>query len=104
MLPILAAVIGMSMPAFVMAADIPVDVPTQESRLLSASLRVRSAGRLRQPQKVAVGGEFNNWSQTEFPMKSDGAGHFVADVKLAGGAALLPLLRRWGVGQRQRAA
>ena len=38
-----------------------------------------------EPQKVAVGGEFNNWSETEFPMKPDGAGHFVADVKLAEG-------------------
>ena len=37
------------------------------------------------PQKVAVGGEFNNWSETGFPMKPDGAGHFVADVKLAEG-------------------
>src|SRR5581483_8463950 len=37
------------------------------------------------PQKVAVGGEFNNWSETQFPMKPDGSGHFVADVKLAEG-------------------
>jgi len=37
------------------------------------------------PEKVAVGGEFNNWSETEFPMKPDGAGHFAADVKLAEG-------------------
>jgi hypothetical protein len=38
-----------------------------------------------QPGHVAVGGEFNNWSQTGFPMKPDGAGHFIADVKLAEG-------------------
>src|SRR5580700_11840304 len=37
------------------------------------------------PQKVAVGGEFNNWAETGFPMKLDSAGHFVADVKLAEG-------------------
>jgi cyclomaltodextrinase len=37
------------------------------------------------PQKVVVGGAFNNWSETEFPMQPDGAGHFVADVKLAEG-------------------
>jgi len=37
------------------------------------------------PQKVSVGGEFNNWSETEFPMTPDGHGHFVADVKLAEG-------------------
>jgi glycosidase len=34
---------------------------------------------------VAVGGEFNNWSETEFPMKADGSGHFTADVKLSEG-------------------
>ena len=37
------------------------------------------------PQKVTVGGEFNNWSETEFPMQADGQGHFTADVKLAEG-------------------
>ncbi|MBZ5585751.1 MAG: alpha-glucosidase C-terminal domain-containing protein [Acidobacteriia bacterium] len=37
------------------------------------------------PQKVAVGGEFNNWADSGFPMKPDGAGHFVADVELAEG-------------------
>jgi glycosidase len=38
-----------------------------------------------QPQKVAVEGEFDNFSETGFPMKLDDAGHFVADVKLAEG-------------------
>jgi cyclomaltodextrinase len=37
------------------------------------------------PQHVAVGGDFNKWSQTANPMVSDGAGHFVADVRLAEG-------------------
>jgi glycosidase len=37
------------------------------------------------PQKVVVGGAFNNWSEAEYPMKPDDAGHFVADVKLAEG-------------------
>jgi glycosidase len=37
------------------------------------------------PQQIAVGGDFNKWSQTANPMVSDGAGHFVADVKLAEG-------------------
>ena len=38
-----------------------------------------------QPRTVAVGGEFNNWSEIGIPMKPDGAGHFIADVKLAEG-------------------
>ena len=37
------------------------------------------------PQQVAVGGDFNKWSQTANPMVSDGAGHFVADIRLAEG-------------------
>src|SRR5690349_12282207 len=37
------------------------------------------------PQHVAVGGDFNKWSQTANPMVSDGAGHFVTDVNLAEG-------------------
>jgi glycosidase len=37
------------------------------------------------PQRVSVGGEFNNWAESGIPMKADGQGHFVADVKLTEG-------------------
>ncbi len=37
------------------------------------------------PQQIAVGGDFNKWSPTANPMVSDGAGHFVADLKFAEG-------------------
>ena len=84
MLPIVAAVIGGLVPPFVMAADIPADVPAQESGFYLHHFEYDPPEGTR-PQMVAVGGEFNNWSQTGFPMKSDGAGHFVADVKLAEG-------------------
>src|ERR1700685_1118748 len=67
-----------------MAADAAVDVPAPEPGFYLHHFEYDPpAGP--QPQKVAVGGEFNNWSETGFPMKPDGAGHFVADVKLAEG-------------------
>ncbi len=81
-LAVLAAVTGIAMP--IRAADTPVDVPTQEAGFYLHRFEYDPPEGT-QPQKVAVGGEFNNWSQTEFPMKPDGAGHFVADVKLAEG-------------------
>lgn len=37
------------------------------------------------PSQVTVEGDFNKWSPTANPMALDGAGHFVADVKLAEG-------------------
>jgi glycosidase len=67
-----------------MAADIPVDVPTNDAGFYLHHFEYDPPEGAR-PQKVFVGGEFNNWSQTEHPMKSDSAGHFVADVKLAEG-------------------
>ena len=43
--------------------------------------------RPRQPrlERSQSAGEFNNWSDPPIPMKPDGRGHFVADVKLAEG-------------------
>jgi glycosidase len=37
------------------------------------------------PRTVCVGGDFNKWSQNANPMTSDGAGHFVAEVRLPEG-------------------
>ena len=66
------------------AADLAVDVPARDPGSTSiTSSTIRPPGT--QPQKVAVGGEFNNFSQTEFPMKADGAGNFVTDVRLSEG-------------------
>jgi glycosidase len=68
----------------VAAAELAVDVATKEPGFYIHHFEYDPPAGT-QPQKVAVGGEFNNWSATEFPMKSDGAGHFVANVKLAEG-------------------
>ncbi len=70
--------------AFLAASDRPVDVPANEPGFYLHHFEYDPpAGS--QPKSVAVGGEFNNWSQTQYPMKPDEAGHFVADVKLAEG-------------------
>ena len=86
-LPVFALVMGMGLPVSIMAADNPADVPTQEPGIYLHRFQF-DPPQGTQPRMVAVGGEFNNWSQTEFPMKSDGAGHFVTDVKLGEGAPL----------------
>ncbi len=66
------------------AADLMVDVPAKEPGFYLHHFEFDPpAGS--EPHSVVVGGEFNNWSQTEYPMKPDGSGHFVADVKLAEG-------------------
>ena len=66
------------------AAAAPVDVPTAEPGFYMHHFEYDPPS-TNSPQQVAVGGDFNNWSQTANPMVSDGAGHFVADVKLAKG-------------------
>jgi glycosidase len=85
---ILATLVGTAMTALVMsadvAADVTVDVPAHDPGFYLHHFEYDPPAGT-QPQKVAVGGEFNNFSETGFPMKPDGAGHFVADVKLAEG-------------------
>jgi glycosidase len=76
----LAAAIGSGLSGAVAAVDVPAKSP---GFYLHHFEYDPPAGA--QPQKVAVGGEFNNWSETEFPLKPDGAGHFAADVELAEG-------------------
>ena len=66
------------------AAAAPVDVPTAESGFYMHRFEYDPPS-TNSPQQVAVGGDFNKWSQTANPMVSDGAGHFVADVKLVEG-------------------
>ncbi len=83
-LPLLAMVVSMAGPSLAMAADQAADVPTQDPGIYLHRFQYDPPEGT-QPRVVAVGGEFNNWAQTELPMKPDGAGHFVADVKLAEG-------------------
>src|SRR5271169_6426508 len=66
------------------AADKTVDVPTNDPGFYLHHFEYDPPGGTR-PQKIFVGGEFNNWSETGFSMKPDGEGHFVADVKLREG-------------------
>ncbi len=66
------------------AATAPVDVPTTESGFYMHRFEYDPPP-TNSPKQVAVGGDFNKWSQTANPMVSDGAGHFVADVMLAEG-------------------
>ncbi|HXC99025.1 MAG TPA: hypothetical protein VN048_06770, partial [Verrucomicrobiae bacterium] len=66
------------------AAAAPVDVPTAEPGFYMHRFEYDPPSAT-SPEQVAVGGDFNKWSQTANPMVSDGAGHFVADVKLAEG-------------------
>ncbi len=65
-------------------AGSPVDVPAREPGFYVHRFEYDPPEGAK-PQKVAVGGEFNNWSETEFPMQPDGQGHFTAEVKLAEG-------------------
>jgi len=83
---LLAVAVGTvaALTSLVTAADPTGDVPTSDAGFYTHHFEYDPPAGA-QPQKVAVGGEFNNWSETGFPMKSDGAGHFVADVKLAEG-------------------
>jgi len=75
----LAAVLGAAMPG-----TAAVDVPTADPGVYLHHFEYDPpAGAT--PQKVSVGGEFNNWSESAILMKADGQGHFVADVKLAEG-------------------
>jgi cyclomaltodextrinase len=80
----LAVVMGAAMTRLVMATDTTVDVSTHDPGFYMHHFEFDPPANT-QPRQVAVGGEFNNWSGADFPMKSDGAGHFVADVKLAEG-------------------
>jgi glycosidase len=65
-------------------AAAPVDVPTGEPGFYLHHFEYDPPP-TNTPQQVAVAGDFNKWSQTANPMVPDGAGHFVADVKLAEG-------------------
>jgi len=66
------------------AADTAVDVPAKEPGFYLHHFEYDPPPGA-SPQKVAVGGEFNDWSETGFPLKADSAGHWTADVKLAEG-------------------
>ncbi len=81
---VFAAVVGVGVIGLVMAADTVVDAPTKDPGFYLHHFEYDPPA-ASQPRSVAVGGEFNNWSETGFPMKPDAAGHFVADVKLAEG-------------------
>jgi hypothetical protein len=83
---LLALVVGMgaATTGFVMAADSAVDAPTRDPGFYLHHFEYTPAPNT-QPGQVAVGGEFNNWSTSEYPMKADGKRNFVADVKLAEG-------------------
>lgn len=77
---LLVAVIGFAAAPGIFATDIPTKEPGFYLHRFEYDPPPNTS-----PKSVAVGGEFNNWSETEFPLKPDGAGHFVADVKLAEG-------------------
>src|ERR1022692_4540218 len=80
----IALAIGSGLAGLIAAADSSVDVATIDPGFYMHHFEFDlPAGT--PPQKAAIGGEFNNWSESEFPLKPDGAGHFVADVKLAEG-------------------
>ena len=66
------------------AASSPVDIATKDPGFYLHRFEYDPPANT-SPKSVAVGGEFNNWSETEFPLKPDGAGHFVTDVRLAEG-------------------
>jgi glycosidase len=66
------------------AAAAPVDVATAEPGFYMHHFEYDPPS-TNSPQQVAVGGDFNKWSPTANPMVSDGAGHYVADVKFAEG-------------------
>src|SRR5581483_2449076 len=75
---------GCVVTGLVMAADTAADVPAKDPGFYLHHFEYTPPDGAK-PQKAAVGGEFNNWSETEFPLKPDGAGHWTADVKLAEG-------------------
>ena len=75
---------GAALTGLAEASDAKVDVPADEPGFYMHRFEYDPPEGAR-PQSVAVGGEFNNWSEAGFPMKPDDAGHFVADVKLAEG-------------------
>jgi glycosidase len=81
---VLAAVVSTALTGLVMATDTAVDVPAHDPGYYLHRFEYDPPAGT-QPVKVAVGGEFNSFSETGSPMKPDGAGHFVADVKLAEG-------------------
>ena len=81
---VLAVGMGALLSGVLLAADAPVDVPTSEPGVYLHHF-VYEPAQGAHPQKVVVGGEWNNWSETALPMKPDGAGHFATDVKLAEG-------------------
>src|ERR1039458_8885337 len=87
----IALAIGSGLAGLIAAADSSVDVATIDPGFYMHHFEFDPPAAT-QPQKVAVGGEFNNWSETEFPLKPDGAGHFVADVKLAEARTLTAFL------------
>jgi glycosidase len=66
------------------AGAAPVDVPTAEPGFYIHHFEYDPSS-TNSTERVAVGGDFNQWSPTANPMVPDGAGHFVADVKLAEG-------------------
>jgi glycosidase len=66
------------------AAAAPVDVPTGEAGYYLHRFEYDPPA-TNAPQQVFVGGDFNQWSPVANPMRPDGAGHFVAEVKLAEG-------------------
>jgi cyclomaltodextrinase / maltogenic alpha-amylase / neopullulanase len=66
------------------AAAAPVDVPTAEPGYYLHRFEYDPPS-TNSPKQVAVGGDFNQWSHSANPMVPDGAGHYVADVKLAEG-------------------
>jgi cyclomaltodextrinase / maltogenic alpha-amylase / neopullulanase len=81
---VLALVMVASMTPPAVATDKTVDLPAADPGFYMHHFEYDPPAGAR-PQRVAVGGEFNNWSETGFPMMSDGSGHFVADVRLAEG-------------------
>src|ERR1035438_3102131 len=80
---------GAALTGLVMASDAKVDVPANELGFYVHRFEYDPPEGAR-PKSIAVGGGFNNWSENGFPMKPDGAGHFVADVKLAEGPHSYP--------------
>ena len=79
-----AALIAAALTCLATASDPRVDAPSHEQGFyVHHFVYTPPAGT--QPHTVTVGGDFNNFSENGFPMKRDGGGHFVADVKLAEG-------------------
>lgn len=81
---LLAIGISLGLRGFALQIVQNVDVPTKDPGFYLHHFEY-DPPRGTQPRSVTVAGEFNNWSTTQFPMKLDGAGHYVADVKLSEG-------------------